>query len=191
MGLNLDVTFAHANTNQKSGVELSLSAQKGRCEVIVESNCSKTGLQHGYTAQIYGFTSLSAGVQARHKSFKKVLHPLTTLNNGRLFFGGTLKRNRLGTNVRFGILPVEKLKNFVSSNVNESRLDSGSPYFKEQDEVDLSSKGVDDVELVFRQKESQVSFPLNEVQSVVHQAETTEEQEKTTQHEENEERDYC
>ena len=149
INLGLDITFNQSNTNRESEVEFSLSANKEHFEMGVESSFSKTGFDHGYTAQVHDSNNLSVSLQVRNHSFKQLVHPLTVVDNGRLFFGCTLKRSRLGSNIRFPVLPFEGMKNFVSFD-----SDSDSLPFKSQDKL----------EFVFRQKESEADFSLAEVQ---------------------------
>ena len=162
INLSLDINFNQSNSNQKSGVEVSLSASEGNIEMGVESNFSSAGMEYGYTAQVHGFSNFSAGLSVRSKSIASLSYPVTAVNNGQLFCGGSLKHNGLGTNVRFGVLPVEKLKNFGNSSVNENRFDSDFSNFKEQNRVDCKAK--EDAHLVFKQDGSEIAFPLAEVQ---------------------------
>ena len=162
INLGLDIHFNQSNSNQKSGVEVSLSATEGAIEMGVESNFSSAGIEYGYTAQVHGFSNFSAGLSVRSKSFASLCYPMTAVNNGQLFCGRTIKHSGLGTNVQFGVLPVEKLRNFGNSSVNENRFDSGFPSFNEQNRVDCKAK--EDAHLVFKQDGSEIAFPLAEVQ---------------------------
>ncbi|MGH3053603.1 MAG: hypothetical protein ACRDL7_01330 [Gaiellaceae bacterium] len=157
-----------------------MSASKGRCEIGVESNISKTGLEHSCTAKIYGFTNFSAGVRVPSKSFKEMLHPLNVVNNGHFFVGCRLKRGPLIGNARSGVLPVEKLKNVVSLGVDETEFRSSSLYFEEQDQVGLSSKEIDQaqhLELVFKQEGVETRFAVADVKT------EADEQEEGLEHE--------
>ena len=154
INLGLDITFNQSNTNRESEVEFSLSANKEHLEMGVKSSFSKTGFDHGYTAQVHDSNNLSVSLQVQNSSFQGLLHPLTVVDNGRLFFGCTLKRSRLGSNIRFPVLPFEEMKNFVSFDCDQTDSDSDS----------LPSKSQDKLEFVSRQKESEADFSLAEVQ---------------------------
>ena len=145
--LGLDVNFNQFNTNRKGGVEISASARKGGCEVGVESNLSKNGMKHGYTAKFDRPSGLNAGVQVQSNNFKQMLHPTTLVENGQLFAGRTLKRGHLKGSVRFSTLPIKNLKEWVSSDFGQTGSNQNG------------------IEFVL---ESQVDFSLNEVQSGEH-----------------------
>ena len=186
--LGVDLEFNNSSTSREKGVEVSLCAQKGRCEASVESNFLESGREYGLTAQVNCPHNLTFGILSRNRSFNKLASPLSFARNSHVFLGGKLKRSSVITNVRFGVLPVEELKDLVTSDsfhsVNESRLDRDSPFFDEQDQLDLPCKELDDLEFVLSQDESQTDLLVNGI--LVHQAETTKEQEKEIRHEENE-----
>ena len=175
----IDVNFNPSSTHRGCRAEVSVSGRKGHVEVGAESSISNSGIEHSCTAQMHTFSNFSAGLRVPSKSFKQMLHPVTAVDNGQLFFGGTLKRGRLKTNVRLGVLPVKKLKNFISSDADESRFESSPFYFEERDEADLSSKQPNqDLELVFKQDKLETTSSLREVQQDSNEQQETLEQEK-------------
>ena len=181
INLGLDVNFDQFNIERESGIEVSLAAKQGRCEVGIESNLSKTGFEHSCTAKIHGFSNFSGNLRVPSKSFKQMLHPMNVVNHGELFVGCRLKRGRLVGNSRFGVLPVEKLKNIILSDVDGSVFDSGPFCFEEQDQSDLSSKErnqPEDLELVFKQGHVETTFSLAEVQQESNQQEELDNEEE-------------
>ena len=78
---------------------------------------------------------------------------MTTLKNGKLFFGCTLKRGCAASYIRFPVLPFESLKKFVHSHSDQTYFDSNSLLSNDQQ-----------VEFVFREKGSETNLSFAEVQ---------------------------
>ena len=141
--LDLDLNLNQSNTNPKREIEFSASARKGRVEIGVEAHISKMGIEPGYNAQLHGFSGFNGGLKVKSKSLTQLLHPVTAVDNGQLFAGRTIKRGRLGTNLRLAILPVEKLKNSASDRVNDDQIYSCSFPLDEAREESTEEKNVD------------------------------------------------
>ena len=141
--LDLDLNLNPSNTNPKREIEISASARKGRVEMGVEAHISKMGIEPGYNAQLHGFSGFSGGLKVKSKSLTQLLHPVTAVDNGQLFVGRTIKRGRLGTNLRLAILPVEKFKNSASDRVNDDQTYSCSFPLDEAREESTEEKNVD------------------------------------------------
>lgn len=139
LGLSLDFSFDHFNTNQKNGVSVSLSANNGRYKTSLESSFSKNWSKYAFTGQIKGFSNLSAGLEVQNNPFKQLLSPSNVINKG-----CKLDIGRVEGKMWFCVLPFETLKDFVTSDSDQTDFDSGS----------LPSKDQDKLEFVFRQKES-------------------------------------
>lgn len=146
VSVGLNFTFDPTHTNRETGVAVSLSANQGQYEMGVESNLSENGPEYAFTGQLHGFGNLRAGIEVWNHSFKELLHPLTAVDNSRVFFGCRVNRSVVKTDTRFCLLPFESMKNSVSSNLDEAQSDSNS----------LPSKDKQ-IELVFRQKNSKTN----------------------------------
>ena len=174
-GINID--FNPSTTKQGCGAEISVSGRKNSCEVSIDSSVSKSGVEHGCTATVHGFSNFNCGLRVYGKSFKQMLHPVNVIDHGQLFAGRTLQRDRLKTNVRFSVLPVKNLKNVFSSGADNSRFESSYISFEEQNQVDSKDPN-QDLELVFKQDKSETAFSLKEVQQESNKEQETLEQGK-------------
>ena len=158
LGFSLDLDIGQSNTNSTSGVDLSLLTNKGSFEAGVESNFSSSGVEYGLTAQINNLGSLSGGLSVKSKSLAKLVEPATAIENGQVFVGRTVKRGYLRGKSRFGILPVKKLKNFVSSDSDKAEFAPSPLYFIGESDENLSSnqtaQEAQDLEFFFKEEES-------------------------------------
>ena len=112
--LGLTLSSDGFNTEQEGGIAFSFTTNKGRLETNVESRISRNDVEYALTGQINGPNNLNAGVEFRNNSFKHLLAP-STFVNGRGVLGYRQKTDKVETNIRFSVLPFDKIKNFVGS----------------------------------------------------------------------------